>query len=260
MALQTSADEPSCINCIKKIPAPVEISGSSAAFFEQLKQTYQVVKTLSEKNGAAVLRLRHRTLHKDLLLRRYQKPVPAYDILQALRHPNLPEVYDSLHFPDGQLVFEQYIDGLTVAQVLETGRYTPRGVVDILRKTCAAVEALHHCGILHLDIKPQNVMITNAGEVKLIDLNAAKLTSSEQRQETEVLGTIGYAAYEQFGISPCDERTDVFALGVFLNVLLTGEHPTRKRAKGHLGRVVRKCTQTDPDSRYPNAERLMLSL
>lgn len=241
-------------------PNPCTLPGSSRAYFEQLKQTYRVVKTLSEKNGAAVLQLRHRALQKDLILRRYEKPVPAYDLLCELRHPNLPEVYDSLHFADGQLVFEESIEGVTVAQVLETGRYTPRGAADIVRKTCAAVAALHRCGILHLDIKPQNVMVTSRGEVKLIDLNASKLTASEPRQETEVLGTIGYAAYEQFGLSACDERTDVFALGVLLNVLLTGEHPTKKQASGHLGRIVCKCTQTDPTARYQNAEKLMLAL
>lgn len=257
MALHAAADEP---RKTEQSAAPAEMFGHCAEYFGQIKQTYQVVKTLSEKNGASVLQLRHRTLHRDLILRHYPKPVCAYDILRELRHPNLPEVYDSLHFSDGQFVLEEYIEGLTVAEVLETGRYTSRGAADILRKTCAAVAALHRCGILHLDIKPQNVMVTAAGEVKLIDLNASKLSSSEQTQETAVLGTIGYAAYEQFGISLCDERTDVFALGVLLNVLLTGEHPTRKCAGGRLGRIVQKCIQTDPTARYPSAEKLMLAL
>lgn len=227
---------------------------------EQIKQTYRVVKVLSEKNGARVERLRHKTLEKDLLLRQYPSPVPAYDLLREIRHPNLAEVYDSLHFADGQIVLEEYIDGVTAAEVLETGTYTPRGAADVLRKVCAAAAALHNLGILHLDIKPENVIVTAAGEVKLIDLNASKLTSAEQRPETTVLGTIGYAAYEQFGISPCDERTDVFALGVLLNVLLTGEHPAKRCASGRLGRIVRKCTQTDPAARYQSAAKLLAAL
>lgn len=233
-------------------------SAAVEAYLARLRQTYGVVKTLSSKNGAEVLQLRHRTLGRDLVLRRYARPVDAYDILAGLRHPNLPEVYDSLHFADGQLVLEEYIEGLTVAEVLETGHYTSRGAADILRRVCRAVAALHRCGILHLDIKPENVMVTAAGEVKLLDLNASRLTSAEPTREA--LGTIGYAAYEQFGISPCDERTDVFALGVLLNVLLTGEHPTRRRAGGRLGRVVQKCIQTDPNVRYQSAEKLLLAL
>lgn len=229
-------------------------------YFALIKQTYQVVKILARKNGAEVMLLRHRRYGRDLILRQYTKPVPAYDVLTELRHPNLPEVYDSLHFSDGQIVLEEAVDGLTVAEVLETGRYTKRGAADILRKTCAAVAALHAHGIIHRDIKPENVMVTASGEVKLIDLNASALSSPEQKQETAVLGTIGYAAYEQLGIARCDERTDVFSLGVLLNVMLTGEHPSRKLAKGRLGRIVLKCTQIDPNRRYPSAEELMLAL
>lgn len=230
------------------------------AYLEQVRQTYRVVKVLSEKNGARVEQLRHKTLEKDLILRQYPAPVPAYDLLREIRHPNLPEVYDSLHFADGQIVLEEYIDGLTAAEVLETGTYTPRGAANLLRKTCAAVDALHRCGILHLDVKPENVIVTASGEVKLIDLNASKEKSAAQKPETTVLGTIGYAAYEQLGISPCDERTDVFALGVLLNVLLTGEHPAKRCASGRLGRIVRKCTQTDPAARYQSAAKLLAVL
>lgn len=227
-------------------------------YFEQIKQTYRVVKTLSQKNGASVLLLRHRALDRALVLRQYAGQVPAYERLQALRHPNLPEVYDSLCFPDGQLVLEEYIEGLTVAEVLETGCYTARGAAAILRQVCAAVMALHGCGILHRDIKPENVLVTAAGQVKLIDLNASQPLTAGQK--VAVLGTLGYAAYEQLGLSQCDERTDVFALGVLMNVMLTGEHPSRKLAKGRAGRIVLKCTQIDPASRYPSVEKLLQAL
>ena len=237
-----------------------ESSLGRGAYLEMILQTYQIVKTLARKNGSEVLLLRHRSLGRDLVLRQYAKPVPAYDILAELRHPNLPEVYDSLRFPDGQIVLEEAIDGLTVAEVLETGRYTAQGAADILRQTCGAAAALHSRGIIHRDIKPENVMVTATGDVKLIDLNASELSLPEGKRGTAILGTIGYAAYEQLGIGQCDERTDVFALGVLLNVMLTGEHPSRKLAGGRLGRIVLKCTQIDPNRRYPNAEALMLAL
>lgn len=227
---------------------------------ERTKSTYQIVKILSQKNGARVLQLRHRTLEKNLILRQYPEPVTAYDILKELRHPNLPEVYDSLCLADGQIVLEEYVEGLTVAEVLETGRYTSRGAKNVLRKVCLAVIALHGCGIIHRDIKPENVMVTASGEVKLMDLNASLCLTPERKQPADPLGTIGYAAYEQFGISRCDERTDVFALGILLNVMLTGEHPSRKLARGRLGKIVLKCTQIDPASRYQSAQKLLEAL
>lgn len=224
---------------------------------EQIKGSYRIAKILSQKNGARVLRLRHRTLERDLILRQYPRPVLAYDILKKLRHPNLPEVYDSLRLSDGQIVLEEYVEGLTVAEVLETGSYTSRGAKNVLRGVCGGVIALHGCGILHRDIKPENVMIGSSGEVKLIDLNASLCLEPEGEQAVDPLGTIGYAAYEQLGISQCDERTDVFALGVLLNVMLTGEHPSRRLARGKMGKIVLKCTQIDPASRYQSVQKLL---
>lgn len=225
----------------------------------QLKTLYQPIKTLSEKNGR-VLHLRHRTLGKDLICRRYMRSVPAYEILKAVRHPNLPEIYDSFTVNAEQIILEEFIEGITVAEVLETGRYTPRGARKLLRKVCAAVAALHEFGIVHRDIKPENVMLTPAGDVKLIDLNASKCIETARSQTTQLLGTIGYAAYEQMGLAESDERTDIFALGVLLNVMLTGQHPTHTLAKGRMGRIVLKCTQIDPDSRYQSVEKLLKAL
>jgi len=74
------------------------------------------------------------------------------------------------------------------------------------------------------------------------------------------LGTTGYAAPEQYGMSQTDARTDIYALGVVINVMLTGEHPSRCLAKGHMGRVVRRCTMMNPRQRYRDVLHLMEDL
>ena len=204
----------------------------------RMKENYRVVKVLSERNGKVLL-LRHRTLDKALICRTYEKPILAYEILKHLRHPNLPEIYDCI-FDGYQTVLEEYIDAISVAEILATGKYTARGAKRVLRQVCAAVAELHSCGIIHRDIKPENVLIDAKGNVKLIDLNASSLLAPERKQTTNLLGTIGYAAYEQLGIGDCDERTDIFALGVLLNVMLTGEHPSCVLAKGRMGKIVLK--------------------
>ena len=72
-----------------------------------------------------------------------------------------------------------------------------------------------------------------------------------------IIGTTGFAAPEQFGIAQTDNRTDIFSLGILLNVMLTGEHPSRHLYQGkRLARVIQKCTQIAPDKRYPNVQRL----
>ena len=93
------------------------------------------------------------------------------------------------------------------------------------------------------------------GRVVLIDLNASRMTTVASK-DTQIMGTVGYASPEQLGISQSDARTDIYAAGVLLNVMLTGKHPTQGYAKGHLGTVVRKCTALNPDDRYQSAEKL----
>ena len=82
----------------------------------------------------------------------------------------------------------------------------------------------------------------------------------ENSADTQILGTTGFAAPEQYGLSQSDVRTDIYALGVLINVMLTGEHPSRNLAKGRMGRIVDRCTHVNPQRRYKNVLRLMEAL
>lgn len=229
------------------------------AYLDKLLDTYAPVAVLSEKNGGRVLRLRHRTLQKDLVLRSYPTPQPAYEPLATLQCENLPLIYDVQTLEDGQIVLEEYIEGLSVAQVMETGRYRPLGAKKVLKQVCTALQILHKLGFVHRDVKPENVMISRKGRVVLIDFNAARKVSPGKK-DTEILGTVGYAAPEQMGVAQSDARTDIYALGVLYNVMLTGDHPSRVIAKGRAGQVIRKCTAVNPEDRYQTAEKLSLAI
>ena len=102
--------------------------------------------------------------------------------------------------------------------------------------------------------------VTDRDGTMLLDLNASRLHAPEKRNDTVVLGTIGYAPPEQFGISQSDATADVYALGVLLNVLLTGCHPSERLARGRAGKLVLKCTQIDPKHRFPSVEKLLQAL
>ena len=78
--------------------------------------------------------------------------------------------------------------------------------------------------------------------------------------DTQVLGTTGFAAPEQYGLSQSDARADIYSLGILMNVMLTGKHPSKKMVKGHLGRVVARCTQVNPEKRYRDVVHLMAAL
>ena len=228
-------------------------------YIKNLLLNYLLVAVLSEKNECQVLRLRNKATEQDLILRSFPKHIDAYEILCAISCENLPEVYDAIDVDDGQIVLEEYIDGITVAEVMQTGKYRYGGARKILSEICNALSVLHSRNIVHRDIKPENVMIEKTGRVVLIDFNASRKESAAGK-DTVVMGTVGYASPEQLGLSQTDARTDIYAAGVLLNVMLTGKHPTECFAKGRAGRIVRKCTALNPDDRYQSAERFALAL
>lgn len=228
-------------------------------YIKGLLSTYSLVSILSEKNECKVLRLRNKTTGQDLILRSHPKQLEAYTLLCAIHCENLPEVYDAIDVEDGQIVLEEFIDGITVAQVMETGKYHYRGAKNVLSGICNALTVLHDRSIIHRDVKPENVMIDKSGRIVLIDLNVSR-KASHAGKDTVIMGTVGYASPEQLGLSQSDARTDIYACGVLLNVMLTGKHPTEAFARGHAGRIIRKCTALNPDDRYQSAEKLALAL
>ncbi len=111
-------------------------------------------------------------------------------------------------------------------------------------------------GAVHRDIKPENIILRGRDAV-LIDFDAARIHKPTSETDTQVLGTVGFAAPEQYGISQSDLRADIYSLGVLINVMLTGEHPSRCMASGRMGRIVERCTRVNPAKRYQNVHRLM---
>ena len=229
-------------------------------FLEQLKTDYTMVRVLGNKNGATTLLLRHLTLGRYIVLHRFSAAVPLYALLKTTAIPHLPTVYDTYEFEDGQIVLEEYIDGLTVADVLENGLYTYGGAKKVLCAVGGALTTLHRAGFVHRDVKPENIMISNDGDITLIDFNASRTVTPTAQTDTVQIGTIGYAAPEQLGLSQSDRRTDIYALGVLLNVLLTGKHPSQQLAHGKVGKLVLKCTQIDPLSRFQSVEDFLGAL
>ena len=113
-------------------------------------------------------------------------------------------------------------------------------------------------GTCHRAVCKANI-IDNNGRVFLIDFNASRKLNNATK-DTVVMGTVGYASPEQLGVAQSDPRTDIYALGVLLNVMLCGKHPCEQLVKGKAGRIVNKCTNINPDQRYQTVDSLIKAL
>lgn len=231
-----------------------------AEYLKQIFSLYDIVTVLSNKNGAEILRLRHKTRGIDIVVRSYPNTVTSYTRLKDITHQNIPIVYDALNFDDGQIVVEEFVNGITVAEMLEQNKFSYRTAKKIVLQLCHALVVLRSINVVHRDIKPENIIVTSDGTVKLIDFNASRIHTEGKQKDTVVLGTIGYAPPEQYGISQSDQKSDIYSLGVLLNVMLTGVHPSKKLARGRAGKIVLKCTQIDPNHRFQNIENLISKL
>ena len=215
-----------------------------------IAEQFSFVKALkNDKNKSAVV-MRHKTLLKEIVVLDFRGDKSVYEILESLSHPNLPRILSVSQNGETCRVIEEYINGTTVADILSNGLYTEKGTRKIVKEVCKALDILHSKNIIHRDIKPENIMIDSDGNVKLIDFDASRIYENYKSQDTAFVGTAGFAAPEQFGINQTDPRSDIFALGILMNVMLTGEHPSKKLYNGKLKKVIEKCINLDPNQRF----------
>lgn len=222
---------------------------------------YECVGVLKETDKKQARAFRNTELDRMIVERiLHQHSSEVYQKLSGILHPNLLEIYEAIQDGEDAYILEEYFDGITLSEILKDRTMKKKEARRILISVCNALEALHANGIIHRDVKSQNIMIDSAGNVKLIDYDIARLAKEFQESDTTVLGTVGFAAPEQFGIAQSNERSDIYAVGVLMNLMLTGDHPSVRLCSGRAGKIVRKCTMTENTDRYRNVLELKKAL
>jgi len=150
----------------------------------------------------------------------------------ALSHPAIVAVYDTgeAETPTGPLpyIVMEYVDGVTLRDIVHTdGPLPPRRAIEAIADACNALNFSHENGIIHRDVKPANIMISNANAIKVMDFGIARAIadSSSVTQTAAVIGTAQYLSPEQASGNPVDARSDVYSLGCVLYEILTGDPP-----------------------------------
>lgn len=198
------------------------------------------------------------------------------DMLKKLKHPNLPSIIDVIENEDTFLIVMDYIEGNSLSKALEEyGAQPQEYVIEWAKQLCDVLGYLHsrEPAIIYRDIKPANIMLKPDGNLTLIDFGTAREFKEKNLADTTCLGTIGYAAPEQFGgMGQTDARTDIYCLGATLYHLVTGRNPSEPpyemqpireinpSLSGGLERIILKCTQRNPEDRYQSTAELMYDL
>ena len=200
----------------------------------------------------------------------------------GIMNPNIVNVYDVGVDRGLYYMVMELVEGITLKEyIAKKGKLTPKEVISITLQVCAGMEAVHKGHIIHRDIKPQNIIISNEGKVKVTDFGIAKAASSNTTS-SNAMGSVHYTSPEQARGGFSDEKSDIYSIGITMYEMVTGRVPfdgdsTVAIAMKHLQeeivppseyvpmpysleQIILKCTQKNPDLRYPNVTLLAQDL
>jgi len=301
---ENTADARFCKSCggsLNKTPASDEmaaVSDTNAVEKFIINNRFRIIKKLGKGGMGEVLlaedvKLKRRVAIKSILLRdtiadttskiRFLREAQT---ASQLDHPNICTIYEVYEEDDKDFIVMQYIDGVTLDQIIAMKKLSIDKTLDIAIQVCSGMMEANNVDIIHRDIKPGNIMVDKKGVVKILDFGLAKISSdsfvrsddtinSNLTEKGFVLGTVAYISPEQARGKPLDCRTDVFSFGVVLYEMLEGKNPFKKDEQietlysvlnenitlnsavpAELQEIVLKAMEKDREKRYHNFSRL----
>lgn len=219
---------------------------------------YRELTVLDEKKNIVLVQdIRNSELCVKKTLDIYSRDV--YEQLASVRIEGVTAVKECVADDGKLIVVEEYVQGRSLKQVLdEQGLLNEEQAYEIAVQLVDILVRLHQLesAIVHRDIKPSNIIIEKNGHVNLIDFNAARHVNADKNEDTRMLGTVYFAAPEQFGFGQSDERTDIYGLGATINYIMTGDKPGAGIAECRFSDILKKCLMVDAKDRYQSAEEL----
>ena len=229
---------------------------------QKLANDYMKVRALSKDGRVALVASRHSGAH--YVMRKLQgNDLFVYHTISNLCVPGIPKPLFYSETEGGYVIIEEYIEGYTLSYYIQKFGPLHKDVVfNYIVQLCDILTPLHKNmpAIIHRDIKPSNVLLSNTGEIYLLDFDAATYYTPLKDGDTVLLGTHGYAAPEQYGFNASDPRTDIYALGKLAMTLMNGGPCESTTYTGAYNLIFRRCTNMDPNNRFANASELKRAL
>ncbi len=257
---------------------------------------YKILEKLGEGGMGVVYKAHDITLDRDVALKFLPGEFSSSEEEQsrflheaksasALDHPNICTIYEAGRSPDGRMFIAMgYYEGTSLGRKIEKGRLDVPEAVWIAIQIAEGLQAAHEKGIIHRDIKSSNVMVTEKGQVKILDFGLARKKGLTKLTKTgSTVGTASYMSPEQARGETIDQRTDLWSLGVVLYEMVTGKLPFQgvheaailysvvneepqpiqtvvPDASPELVHIVRRALEKDPGERYRTAEDMLIDL
>ena len=181
-------------------------------------------RDIMENRVVAVKILKSEYSENEEFVRRFRNESKA---IAVLSHPNIVKIYDVGYENDMQYIVMEYIDGITLREYIEQqGMLKWRDCVHFTIQILRALQLAHDRGIVHRDIKPQNVMLLSDGSIKVMDFGIARFSREVENTDSEkTMGSVHYVSPEQASGGRTDERSDIYSVGVMMYEMLTGRKP-----------------------------------
>lgn len=238
---------------------------------------------LKTGNQIAVKVLKDEFLDNEELVRRFKNESKAISILS---HPNIVKVYDVSVTDKLQYIVMEYVDGITLKEYLKQrgGALTWKETVHFATQILSALQHAHSKGIIHRDVKPQNIMLLADGSIKMMDFGIARFSRAQsQTVSDKAIGSVHYISPEQAKGERTDARTDIYSVGVMLYEMLSGRLPfdgdgavsiaimqisekpkplaeIAPQTPAGLRQITEKAMEKDPDKRYQSAQEMLAAI
>lgn len=225
---------------------------------EYYLKKYDELSILSDTEKCRTSLMRNRDTGEIVVKKIMQKnSFPIYHQLKEMHHKNIVNVLECFDDEEQCIAIEEYVNGKRIDDYCADRMLNFYEGIRLGIDICNGLEVIHQKGIVHRDIQPRNIIISNEGTLKLIDFDISRQNNGNKRKDTELLGTAGYAAPEQYGFSQTSNRSDIYSVGVVLKEIF--------QQKGFLSneklnRIIGKCMEIDPENRYASVVELRKDL
>ena len=232
-----------------------------------LSQRYEILQILGEGGMGAVYKAKDRELNRTVALKVIRADLAKHpaiidrfkqELLLAhqVTHRNVIRIYDLGEAEGMKFITMEYIEGEDLRSLLlDNKKFAPAEAVEIMEQVCRALEAAHSVGVIHRDLKPQNIMQDKSGRIVVMDFGLARTLEGDGMTQTGALvGTMEYMSPEQALGKQLDQRSDLFALGLILYELLTGQMPFK--AESAVASLIKRTQEraaplSDHDNTHP---------